>query len=110
MAHNIVGKTLTKRARLQATPHHTRSSTPTLFCTGLTANDQHLDDSDPVGNIEGIIIRSELDVSLLQTIGADKGVHFESLNVVELCVGVKGGERGRWQEGQGIIKTHALEK
>ena len=36
----------------------------------VCARELHLDDADGVGNLEGLVIVGELDVSLLQTIGS----------------------------------------
>lgn len=47
----------------------------------------HLEDTDLVGNVEGVLVGSEADEGLLLAVGADEGVDVGSLNVVELLEG-----------------------
>jgi len=43
-----------------------------------------LDDADFVGNIEGVIVRSQSHVSLLHAIGTDERVHFGDVDLIKL--------------------------
>ena len=46
-----------------------------------------LDDTDPVGNIEGIEILGKADVGLLESTGGDEGVDLVTLDAVEVLDG-----------------------
>ena len=46
-----------------------------------------LDDTDPVGNIEGIEILGKTDVGLLESTGGDEGVDLVTLDAVEVLDG-----------------------
>ena len=46
-----------------------------------------LDDTDPVGNIEGIEILGKADVGLLESAGGDEGVDLVALDAVEVLDG-----------------------
>merc|ERR1719419_1314237 len=41
-------------------------------------------DSDLVGDVEGVVVGSQPDVGLLHAIGADQGVHFTNVDLVQL--------------------------
>ena len=47
----------------------------------------HLDDSNLVGDVEGIIIRSKTDISLLLTVGSHKGVDLGHVDVIQFLHG-----------------------
>jgi hypothetical protein len=47
-----------------------------------------LDDTNLVGNIDGLVIRGETDESLLLTIGTDESVNLDGLDVVHLLNGI----------------------
>lgn len=61
-----------------------------MFMTWVVFNlcVQALDDTDLVGDVNGLVIRAKTDESLLLTVRADKGVDLDSLDVVHLLDGI----------------------
>ena len=65
----------------------TQSVTKFSSLTFIEYKKIHLDDSNLVGDVEGIIIRSKTDISLLLAVGSHQGVDLGHVDVVQLLYG-----------------------